>query len=121
LEDINRALDLLGPNDNSAFLDTRGYLHYLAGDDDAALRDMERAVRLEESDFRQFRRARPKQLEFGIDTKVLRRMTESREQNLAIMYHHRGLVYQKLGREQDAERDLTRADKLGYDPENGVW
>ena len=121
LDDIKQAFDLRGSDDDFAFLDTRGYLYYLAGDIKAALRDMERAVRLAESALADFRGLQTEQLARGIDIKLLRRQTELFEQNLAVLYHHRGLVYQKLGRGQDAAQDLARADELGYDPENGVW
>jgi tetratricopeptide (TPR) repeat protein len=121
LDDMQQAFDLLKSDNDFAYLDTRGYLYYLAGDVDAALSDMERAVRLAESALARFRAGQTEQLEQGFDVKLLRRQNELFEQNLAVLCHHRGLVYRALGREQEAADDLTRADELGYDPENGVW
>jgi hypothetical protein len=36
------------------------------------------------------------------------------------MHYHRSLVLQQLGNTREAERDLKRAQRMGYDPANGV-
>lgn len=121
LADIERALSLLGVENDAALLDTRGYLNYLLGNLAAALSDMERAVQLAESDRRNFQAIRADQLRRGMDPRVLEQIQELSDQNLAVLYHHRGLIYQQLGQEAEAQQDLVQAEKLGYDPETGVW
>ena len=121
LADIERALSLLGVENDAALLDTRGYLNYLLGNLEAALSDMERAVQLAESDRRNFQVIRTAQLRRGMDPRLLEQIQELSDQNLAVLYHHRGLVYQQLGQEPEAQKDLAQAEKLGYDPETGVW
>ena len=121
LEDIQLAFDLIGSEEDSALLDTRGYLMFLAGDLDRALTDMERAVRMAEAERLAFQRLRSAQRNRGIDPRLLDRHSQLLDQSRAVLYHHRGLVYQQLGRETEAERDLTLAQELGYDPERGIW
>jgi hypothetical protein len=36
------------------------------------------------------------------------------------MYHHRGLVQQKLGHDAEAQDDLRRGEQMGYNPARGV-
>ena len=57
----------------------------------------------------------------GIDERVVDRLEQSAEQNLAVLYQHRGLIYEKLGRSDDAAEDFRRAQEYGYSPEDGVW
>jgi tetratricopeptide (TPR) repeat protein len=121
LADIERAFALLGSEGDAALLDTRGYLHYLLGNVDAALSDMERSVQLAEADQLNFQAIRTAQWQRGVDPRFLEEQGELLDQSLAVHYHHRGLVYQQLGREAEAEKDFTRAEQLGYDPAAGVW
>lgn len=39
----------------------------------------------------------------------------------AVLYHHRGQVYEALGKQSAADKDFRKAKELGYDPANGVW
>ena len=64
------------------------------------LKDMDRAVDLAESRFNASKEAR---------------------ESMAVIYHHRGLVFEKLGNQRQADEDFERAEKFGYDPENGVF
>jgi tetratricopeptide (TPR) repeat protein len=116
LRDIENAILRSGDQLNHAYLDTRGYLHFLLGDLENARVDMDRALADAEAEFRAFK-AREKPGDprlWAIQEKVL-------EANLAVIYHHRGLVYQQLGQLETAEHDLSRADELGFSPEDGVW
>ena len=122
LEDIQAAFDALGTEDNAAFLDTRGYLYYLNGDFDEALRDMERAVQMAEDERSSFVMGREElQKQSLVDERVLDRQARLFNENLAVLYQHRGLVYEALDRPEEAEADFERADKYGYSPEDGVW
>ena len=48
-------------------------------------------------------------------------LLEELDTTLAVLYHHRGLVYREIGMTDVASRDFARADELGYDPSQGVW
>ncbi|HZZ28035.1 MAG TPA: hypothetical protein VFE46_08540 [Pirellulales bacterium] len=114
LADINKALAETGDN-NAEFLDTRGYLLFLSDRSEEALKDLDRAVRLTER-FKQEMQLRQR------TANPLTLLLDLREANrsLAVMYHHRGLVYDKLGRKQEADKDLYHSQELGYDPAQGV-
>ncbi len=121
LEDIEKAFELLGTEDNAAYLDTRGYLYYLADDIENALTDMERSVQLAEDDRSAIVMRRDERIRNGVDERWVDRFEQSAEENLAVLYQHRGLVYEMLGREEEAAEDFRRAEEFGYSPEDGVW
>jgi tetratricopeptide (TPR) repeat protein len=104
LADINRAL-ALDPG-NVEFLDTRGYLLHRLGHDDEALKDMNQAL----AQLSQFERAE-------VDQAARLELDHS----LAVMYHHRGEIYQTLGQNDKAQVDIRRGENLGYDPAHGVF
>jgi tetratricopeptide (TPR) repeat protein len=115
LADIEKAMQQGGESPN--YLDTRGYLLHLLGRNEEALTDMNRAIL-------------PTEREKTIySTRNMRRMSKRELKNqlqeidhsLAVMYHHRGLIYKQLGRTQEAEKDLSESEALGYDPDNGVF
>jgi tetratricopeptide (TPR) repeat protein len=112
--DIQRAIDLWG-GDNSAYLDTRGYLQLLLGNTDAAMSDMQRAVHLAEEELAYLDRFAK-----SIPAKQYERRKREANESLSVLYHHRGEVYEKLGKRSEAEADLRRATELGYNPAEGV-
>jgi tetratricopeptide (TPR) repeat protein len=104
-------------NHKAAYLDTRGYIHFLLGNYEPALQDFNKAIDLSTtwqnlalSQLRG-RQAVPQQQAFQ------RQM----DQELSVMYHHRGQVLAKLGRHDEAQSDLDRGEKLGYNPAEGVF
>jgi tetratricopeptide (TPR) repeat protein len=109
--DIDEAIQIAG--NDPAFLDTRAYVRFRLGQYDVALNDLQMAIRMEEGQRYGFQ-----------DDELLHR-------NLAVMYHHRGEVYEKLGQDeknkdradfkQKAEVDFHRAAQLGFDPKSGVF
>jgi len=117
LTDIQRAL-ALQPGENAAFLDTRGFLRFQSGDLAPALDDLNRAVELAEAE-------RKEQLDAleasGAEGSVVEDVTEAFDHYLAVMYHHRGLVHREMGEATQADEDLDRGQRLGYDPQNGVY
>ncbi|HVX62797.1 MAG TPA: hypothetical protein VHC19_19415, partial [Pirellulales bacterium] len=126
-QDIEEAMsaysDIRGPTDdpeaqNAAFLDTRGYLHLLLGRPEKALADLDLAIRIAEKDrddvFRQLDR-------FSVNQKVRDYYQRQFDQELAVLYHHRGQAHDKLGHKSEAEADLKKGDELGYSPEEGVF
>jgi tetratricopeptide (TPR) repeat protein len=114
LADINKAMTETGEN-NAEFLDTRGYLLHLLDQNEDALKDLTRAVKLtEETKMMLQMRQR-----FRDHRELLLKLREINH-GLAVMYHHRGLVNDKLGHKEDADQDLRHGDQLGYNPAQGV-
>jgi tetratricopeptide (TPR) repeat protein len=117
LEDVEQALDR--EQDNAAYLDTRGYILYLKGDHGKALIDMNRAITLTER-----RRISPSRLAMARDPdaqRILGRQKRASDHEIAVMYHHRGQIQKALGNEPQAEADLRKGDRLGYNPAEGVY
>lgn len=112
-EPINGA-DLLRAREILAYLDTRGYIQHLLGNQEAALKDMDLSI----------------DLHLATDRAIFNRLPDEnaraafqREQDklYAVLLHHRGLVHQALGNEPQAQADLTKAQELGYNPKAGVY
>lgn len=120
LADIEKALELAGNNYSRAslFYDTRGWIRFRMGDLQAALKDLDQAIDLAATQ-------RERELDYLAGHQRPRRMiaqvAREWDQNLAVMHHHRGEVYQKLGKARQASADLQRGDKLGYNPADGVF
>ena len=117
LDDINTAFERMGQDDIAAYLDTRGYLLYLAGDYQEADDDTQRAVELSEKEWT------PQKFEAlsEEDTEFSRMVAKQGREELAVLYYHRALVVEALGQQTDAKRYFRLADEFGYDPEEGVW
>ena len=56
-----------------------------------------------------------------VATRMLARAKRRYENILAVMYHHRGQVHEKLGNSKQAEADLRQGDVFGYNPAVGVY
>ncbi len=116
LVDIEKALQL--QENNAAFLDTRAYLLYQLGRYQPALDDMNRAI--SEAEARQadntklFALRHVPQRKFALFLRL-------NDENMAVMYHHRGEIHGKLGNSEKAQADLRRGDELGYNPAKGVY
>jgi hypothetical protein len=125
LTDVERAIKL-AREPVSAFLDTRGYLHHLLGNQQAALADLNQAIAITEAqranpeDFFERRRRRDGRI-IGWDARQIAQKVEQLGENLAVMYHHRGEVHEKLGQDEAAAADFKQADKFGYDPAKGIF
>ncbi|HWB09936.1 MAG TPA: tetratricopeptide repeat protein [Pirellulales bacterium] len=139
LADVQQAIDIidreLGPEEavqldlrshlqnawingrKAAYLDTRGYVYFLQEKYDLALKDFNKAIELSTTWQNVFmgqlraRQAAPQQ------QAVQRQL----DQELSVMYHHRGQVHEKLGRHAEAQSDLDQGEKLGYNPAEGVF
>jgi tetratricopeptide (TPR) repeat protein len=115
LADIDRALEQV--NGDPSFLDTRGYLLHLLGRNEEALKDMNSAIdTYEEIKRRSLQWKVPRASEHRFQ-RELQRIDES----LAVMYQHRGLILERLGRQQEADKDFADAKTFGYDPKLGVF
>lgn len=116
LEDIENAIARAGDELSFDYLDTRGYILLLLGELAGAKQDMERAVELAEKALLAHQASKR-----DGDERSRRLQENHLHEILAVLYHHRGLVYQQLGDLKSAERDLSRADEFGYCPDEGVW
>ena len=126
--DIEKAFEILDleqpdavPYDGlEALLDTRGYIAYLKGDLESACMDMEAAVAEAEKAYQRMIQQAERGLDVGIAQEEIELRKNQAEQYLAVIYHHRGEVYEALGHEDKAAQDFKHADELGYDPERGL-
>ncbi|HEV2972644.1 MAG TPA: tetratricopeptide repeat protein [Pirellulales bacterium] len=126
LQDIEQAIRELG-DDKAELLDTRACLRYRLGQYDAALRDMQVAIRSVT--------ARRSHFRLGWDADQVHAFSDDRDdsqitdQELAVMYRHEGEIYRKLSddpRKTDrthlrklADADLEKAALHGFDPSGG--
>jgi tetratricopeptide (TPR) repeat protein len=115
LQDIQSAIESEGRN--SHYLDTRGYIYFLLGEYEPALADLDQALAMA-------RREAPNT--FILDRhpypeRVLARLKRQHENILAVMYHHRGEIHQKLGHSEQAESDLRQGDAFGYNRAAGIY
>lgn len=114
LSDIDRAIELAGAH--PSFLDTRGYLLHLLDRNDEALAEMTKALTSSEQDKRDFLRHQLNRL----DARQFERRLQTYNEDLAVMFYHRSLIHEKLGREKEAAEDLAKANEYGYDPKKGI-
>lgn len=117
LSDVEEAIRL-DDKDEAAYYDTRGYLHELLGEHEAALADLDRAVELAERDHRALEKSAD---EAKLTPKQRARMDRLMNEELGVILHHRGLAHQALGHGELAKQDLSRGDQLGYSPKDGVF
>ncbi len=107
LEDVEIALQEIAKKqsyDRATYLDTRGYLYFLRGkasDLKHAESDLNEALEMIDALREQQRVAIP-------------------ESSLAVIYHHRGEVYEKLGKEEQSQQDFELAKQYHYEPEVGT-
>lgn len=113
LDDVQRAMNI-NP-DEPAYLDTRGYLQHLLGDQAKAKSDLTQAIKITEQRREQTliraRRFAP--------TRVAR-LNRLFDNDLAVMHQHLGLVEQKLGNKERASILFAQAKQMGYDPNTSV-
>jgi tetratricopeptide (TPR) repeat protein len=117
LADVEKAIKL-SDSEQSAYIDTRGYIHYLLGNYAAALADMEHAVWLAQREAQQMAELLVAR---DIDPAVARRFRRQLDEQLAVIYTHRGMVREKMGLFAEAQADLELGRELGYNPERGVF
>jgi len=117
LVDIQQALKASSGAENAAFLDTRGYVYFRLEKYDEALKDIQAAIRQTEEDRQQVLNV----LGNRKNDVATRRLLEQFSHDLAVMYHHRGEIYEKQGNKKGAEADLRKADELGFDFDAGVF
>ncbi|MGD9647372.1 MAG: tetratricopeptide repeat protein [Pirellulales bacterium] len=103
--------------EEAGYLDTRGYLQHLLGEQQKALDDLNRAFELHK-EYRTAVLDEAKSRNLGdAQLKFLKTHLDHTD---AVILHHRGLVHRALGDEKQADADLRWADELGYNPAAGV-
>jgi tetratricopeptide (TPR) repeat protein len=125
LADINLVLQSHPKHaDNPAFLDTRGYLLFKQGENEAALRDIDRAVTGFEEQYQRFldeqQRAHPGR-SFNMTREEFAGTLKEVREGLGVIYYHRGEIYEALKRSEDAAREKARGKEYGYNPAQGVF
>ncbi len=97
----------------AAYLDTRGYIYFLQDRHEDALADLELAIQLT-NEFRRFWLGQmPPEYHAFYERQF--------DHELSVMHHHRGQVYEKLGKAEESRADLDLARQLGYNPAEGVF
>lgn len=108
---LTQAPELRGQK--AAYLDTRGYIYFLQSRYEEALADLDQAIQFAE-EFHGLRVGH-------IRAEYQPYFKKQSDQEMSVMFHHRGQVYEKLGRKEEARADLDRATQLGYNPAEGVF
>jgi tetratricopeptide (TPR) repeat protein len=121
LHDIQQSFEARGREDDPVLLDTQGYLYYLNGQYREAKEVMDAAVTFEVIRNTEWRRQLVQQMALKADQRLDQEALRALNEQLSVLYHHRGLVYQKLNQPEKARADLDQARRLGYDPGKGVW
>jgi tetratricopeptide (TPR) repeat protein len=119
LADIEEAVSSMP--DTPSFLDTRGYVLFKLGRYDEALADLNRAIELVEAERDEFEQLVRGRRWAGEQAAARARRQESYNQDLAVMYHHRGEVQEKLGNAQESKKDLFIGEQMGFNPAAGVY
>jgi tetratricopeptide (TPR) repeat protein len=106
-DDLDRALTRAEkaadarPND-PAILDTRAYILYRLNRHEDALTDANSAIDLMDEIFQK------------------QPIAEIRK-SVAVLYYHRSLILEALGKSSEAERDRTRVRELGFEPDEHLF
>ncbi len=120
LKDVNAAIQWTSPD--AALLDTRGFLYYRAGDYQAALKDLNRAVREAESTAKRLAYlTKKRRMQSLLDPRQLKRNEKLINRNLAVMRRHRSLVWAKLGLMREAAADRLRVRELGFESNEQLY
>lgn len=113
LADIEEALQREG--ENSAMLDTRGFIRYQQGDPNGSLADLDKAVRMAEEEYEKL----SKQVDAGrlgtIDPRQFELELKKFAQSVAVIRYHRSMAYERSGKPDLAEQDRRRVKTLGFE------
>ena len=120
LKNVERAIELGGISAEGS-IDTRGYIHYLLGNYEEAVKDTETAVTSFSKGVNVIKAQYRQNTQMFVDSRQLEYKIRLQDESMAILLQHRGLAYEAVGRTEEAERDFAKAEKLGFDPKTGVW
>lgn len=122
IQDLKRLTDRgeLDPLDQeqyeAAFFDTRAYVLFLLGRHAEAEPDIQKAL----AAMADARMHLPILLH-SVGANKLRSMEEQLRESDAVLRHHRALVWQALGKTEQAEAEFKTARDMGFDPKRGVY
>jgi tetratricopeptide (TPR) repeat protein len=136
LKNVNEALEH-APG-SAGILDTRGYIHYLKNDHEAALADLDQAVRGLKAElaaaeviakrqsmpaaFRRISNLQPKRLAEFLPAPDAVTLKERTAYSAAVLYYHRSLILAALDRTAEADKDRETARQLiGRDPDDTLF
>jgi tetratricopeptide (TPR) repeat protein len=114
LENIIQAINLAG--EDAAMLDTRGYIHFRAGNIEAAQPDLDLAVAGMEREVTQQEQQRD-----YVDRREFERKLKEIRKSLAVIRYHRALLFDTIGKTKEAESDRHRVRELGYTPAQNLF
>jgi tetratricopeptide (TPR) repeat protein len=103
----------------AAYIDTRGYVHYRLGDNEAALRDLTTAVELADASSEYLQQSPAFRAFVANKTTPAEVRYEQRhhwDKSRAVLHYHRALVLQELGQSEQADADLRCVHELGAEP-----
>ncbi len=109
LENIIQAINLAG--ENAAMLDTRGYIHFCGRNFEAAQPDLDLAVAGMEKEVKTKERERS-----YVNLREFERELRETRKSLAVIRYHRALLFDAIGKPDQAESDRRRVQELGYTP-----
>jgi tetratricopeptide (TPR) repeat protein len=121
-EQIEEALSY-SPNKRSrtALLDTRGFIRWRNGDYSEALADLDVSVEQAEEELKEALSPQAALGRKAVTPADLRHEKEQVKKPVAVIRYHRGLIYQSLGDEAQAEKDFARVRELGFEPGDDLF
>ncbi|MEW4566200.1 tetratricopeptide repeat protein [Bremerella sp. JC770] len=118
MKDIDLAIEYYG--DDASYVDTRGYLKVFQGDLKGAVKDLDAAIKFyEDTRTGLLAELTPEQVE-NMPSGVTF-VDNQLKQVLAVLYSHRATAYEKLGNEEEAQKDTELAQTYGLDRQRGIW
>lgn len=121
LENIDAALELFPPDFcRTSLLETRAFIYCQRGEYQRSIDEMNAAFDDLQRVQSQIARLRAEGKEE--QAKYLGQTAAFAPEALAVLYYHRALAYQGLGKEEEAEEDLARARELiGREPDESLF
>lgn len=101
-------------------LDTRGYIHYLLGNYEPALADLNKAVEETHLVRNFYKRNLDDLRRNSLSETAVEQAIANADEGLAVMFYHRGLVHEAMGNDREARADFDRVRAItGREP--GEW
>jgi len=121
LEQIRLGMKVRNLDDDSVMIDTLGYLLLLNEESEEAVKELERAVSLTQSEHAAQRNRIVREMKSANDQRPYQDALSQLDKQYSIILHHRGEAYEAVGEQEKAAKDLAEAERLGYNPDKGIW